>query len=339
MNLPQTKKQKIALSTGISLVALAIAGVALWRTFAPVPSTPTEERYGWAGPQFVEQAEDIVAGMPDFEIDGVKRDNTRANVRLWKFAKAVNGGKHLPNTPQQVGDCVSWGAKNAVDYLQCVQIARGPPAGFHPSYAPYFYGISRVQIGKGRIGGDGSVGAWAAEGVRLYGVLRADYDGVPGYSGSIARKWGRRPGPPQEFIDEAQDYLVRTVAPVRSAEEVRDAVCNGYPCTIASNWGGSRDSRLSQKYNRIVFKKSGRWNHQMCVIAYDGETADEPLFYILNSWGPNAHPQPTDDAPPGGFWVRADDIDYITRANDSFAFSSFAGFPAQELDYTIVGDE
>jgi hypothetical protein len=35
--------------------------------------------------------------------------------------------------------------------------------------------------------------------------------------------------------------------------------------------------------------------------------------------------------------VKKADMDFITRQNDSFAFSSFVGFPAQdmELDYFV----
>lgn len=318
--------------------SLVMSAAGLYFAMRPEPSTPEADRYGWAGPEVVAQAAPIVESMPPFQIEGVKQDNRTANVRLWEFSKAVNGGNHLPNIPQQVGDCVSWGAKNAVDYLQCVQITRGPPThDFHPAFAPYIYGISRVQVGNGRLSGDGSIGAWAAEGVRKFGILRNDYGNVPPYSGSVARKWGRRPGPPDEFIDEARKFPVETVAPVRSADEVRDAICNGYPCTIASNWGGRQDAGLSRKYNRVVFRRSGSWSHQMSVIAYDGSQG-EPLFYVLNSWGPRAHPKPTDDAPPGGFWITETDMDRIASAGDSFAFSGFKGFPARELDFHIVGD-
>jgi len=323
-----------------AVIGITVAGLSITITTSinvDVDVTPPEVREGWAGPEAVEQAQEIVGAMPAFRIEGIKRDNERANVRLWTFAKEVNGGEHLPNVAQQVGDCVSWGAANAVNYLAAVQIARDfQHSEFHAAFPPYIYGTSRVQVGGGRLGGgDGSVGAWAAEAVRVYGVLAADYDGVPEYSGVLARKWGRR-GPPDHFIDYAQQFPVKTVAKVRSADDVRDAICNGYPVTIASNWGGKMQPNVID--GRLVNKRAGRWNHQMCVIGYDGKTGKEPYWYILNSWGRNAHGTPPDDAPPGGFWVREDDIDYIVRQGDSFAFSGFEGFPAQELDFRIVGD-
>jgi hypothetical protein len=171
--------------------------------------------------------------------------------------------------------------------------------------------------------------------VQTYGVLDAQYEGVPEYSGRVAKTWGRR-GPPEEFIEHAKQFCVKTVAPVRSAAEVRDAVCNGYPVTIASNWGGRMQPRVVD--GRLVNERSGTWNHQMCIIGYDGETGSEPYYYVLNSWGAAAHGTPPDDAPPGGFWIRTKDVEYIVKQGDSFAFSDFDGFPAQELDFRIIRD-
>ncbi|WP_146370008.1 hypothetical protein [Symmachiella macrocystis] len=328
-------KAGIAAAIGISVAGLTISITT--SVDVDVSITPKSVRQGWAGPAAVRAARPLVAGMPTFRIVGAAQDNQRANVRLWDYVKAINDGQHLPNTAQQVGDCVSWGAKNAVDYLQCVQIARGPPVSdFHPSFAPYFYGISRVLIGNGRISGDGSVGAWAAEGARRFGVLPADHPGVPEYDGRVARRWGRS-GPPEEFVQFAQQFPVRTVAPVRSAADVRDAVCNGYPVTIASDWGGRMQPR--EVDGRLVNEHRGTWNHQMCIIGYDGLTGSEPYYYVLNSWGAAAHGTPPDDAPPGGFWIREKDVEYIVAQGDSFAFSAFAGFPSQELDFRIIGDQ
>jgi hypothetical protein len=306
----------------------------------PVP----EDELGWR-PDLVEEAAPIVAEMPQFLIVGAdpSQDNSRANVRLWDAAKRVTGGQHLPNYPQQVGDCVSFGAKNAIEYLQCVNladgidfalggpIARGPPE-FRPVYPPYIYGTSRVQIGGGRLRGDGSVGAWAAAAVQQYGVLRSDAPGVPSYSGSVARDWGKS-GPPRTLIDEAKRYPVKTVAPVRTPDETRDAIVNGYPVTIASSWG-TRNYDIRD--GRRVARGDGSWAHQMCLIGYDG-TASQPYWYCLNSWGPNAHPAPLQGEPPGGFWLNEASLKKILAARDSFAFSGFDGFPAA-LDFTVIGD-
>jgi hypothetical protein len=321
-------------------ILLAVGGISISITVnitvdVNAPPVPAEQ-LGWS-PELLdaEETREIAASMPPLRIAG-DRDNSGRNVRLWEFARLANSGAHLPNTPQEVGDCVSWGAANAVNYLQAIQIYfEGKTHQFRKIFPPYIYGTSRVQIGKGRIRGDGSVGAWAAKAVKEFGVLPVDAEGVPEYSGKVARDWGRN-GPPQKFLTEGKKHLVQDVAQVESAAQMRDAICNGYPVTIASNFG---TKTISQRDGRQVAKWNGSWAHQMCVIGYDG-TGSQAYFYVLNSWGPNAHPKPLQDEPPGGFWITFEDADRIARQDDSWAFSSFAGFPRNdEIDFNVFGTQ
>lgn len=335
-------KIKILLGGFVTLVLGALAITARWGChgeFTVEDVTPESARHGWAGQELANKPENqaIVAQMPPFQIEGVVRDNSKSDVRLWLFAKEVNGGKHLPNYRQEIGDCVSFGAKNAVNYLQAVQIARDWQAHeFKEVYPPYIYGISRVQIGRGRLSGDGSLGVWAAKGVQEYGVLASSAEDVPKYSGSIARSWGRN-GPPEKFIQVAKENLVKTVSPVRSAQDVCDAICNGYPCTIASNFG---TNTIRERDGRMVATWNGSWAHQMSIVGYDGdEPSGERYFYVLNSWGESAHPEPLQGEPPGGFWITWDACDKICRQGDSFAFSAFNGFPSRDLDFHIFAEQ
>lgn len=321
-----------------TLIGVLVTGLAL--LFAPASRVPTfvidetgAENYGLAT-NHDEVARFVAADLPPFEVTGpdglpVVRDNSRSTVLLWQAAQRVNGG-HLPHLVQEIGDCVSFGAANAVRYLLLVQIDRTPAAGaFHDPFPPYIYGISRVQIGGGRVGNsDGSIGAWAAKGVQEYGVVAADDPGVPAYSGAIARQWGRQ-GPPRDLIALGKQRLVRTVANVKTAAEVRDAICNGYPVTIASDFGSKR---MIPQDGRIVAKRDGtRWMHQMCVIGYDG-SGPRPYWYVLNSWEPSMHPAPLNGEPPGGFWIEESTMQYIAAQGDSWAFSQFDGFPARDID-------
>lgn len=315
-----------------------LAATCAWNCSGRSLVTPPGARDGWAGPDAVAAASELVAAMPPFALrdaDGraVVQDNRAANVRLWHFEKSANKGQFLANIPQEVGDCVSWGAANAVDLAQCVQIVRdGRDEELHRAFPPYIYGVSRVLVGKGRLRGDGSVGAWAAEAVREHGVLRGDLPGCPAYSGRLAREWGKD-GPPSQFVREAEKFCVRTVSPIRTADEARDAICNGYPVTIASDFGSKT---MKPQDGRIVARRDDHWSHQMCLDGYDG-SGSRVYFHVRNSWGPNAHPQPIDDSPPGGFWITEDDCRYIVRQGDSFAFSEFDGFPAQPLDLRVLG--
>lgn len=302
-----------------------------WSKDAVPPVKPDD--LGW-NQEAVGLAAPLVESMPRFQISGDDgQDNETKNVRLWTFSQAVLDGQHIPNIAQQTGDCVSFAAANAVMYLQAKQLALDRRhEQFRPIFPPHIYGGSRVTIGKGQIRGAGSVGAWAAEWVREAGVLRSDIPGVPAYSGRIADEWGRR-GVPAEFIEASKPYKIETVALVRTAKQARDAICNGYPVTIASDFG---TKTIKPVDGRMVATWNGRWLHAMCLIAYDG-SGKEPLFYCLNSWGPNAHPKPLQGEPPGGFWIRFNDVERIVRQGDSFAYSDFTGFPAKEIDFTVFG--
>lgn len=320
---------------GASLILAAI-GILGWMAVPEPhakPSVPLTE-LGLA-PDHTERAAVIAATMPKFRLvgDAAAEDNTRKNVRLWDAMLQIRGS-HFPNQPQEVGDCVSWGAANAVNYLQAVQLVRGPPSGeeFHPAYPPWIYGASRVWVGQkhgSHFRGDGSVGAYAAEALNQYGCLRADHEKVPPYSGAVAREWGSK-GPPAWAKDVAKPFLVQTVAQINSAAEARDAICNGFPVTIASGWWGTNNIPVVD--GRRVAQRTTSWGHQQCLIAYDG-SGREPLFYCLNSWGPNAHPAPMQGEPPGGYWIRMKDVEHICGEGDSWALSAFDGFPSEKIDW------
>lgn len=293
--------------------------------------------FGWLAPyaRTPEQQslhEEIVGGWDAFHLDYSAKSGTDPERLVFWDAEKLLLGNWLPNTPQQIGDCVSWGCKHVVDRLSIFEIIRlGQNEEFHASFAPYFYGISRCQIGGNRIGGDGSMGSWAAEGVKKYGVLRADAEGCPTYSGSIARQWGGRSGPPDKFIEIAKPHLIRSAARITSAEELKQAICNGYPCTIASMRGFAM--RLKDRDGKSWFVGRDTWPHQMWIAGYDSKP--QPCFYRGNNWGPDAH-GPQLDGPPGGGWQTFEELDRELRDSgvECYAFSQFDGFPGQKLDFS-----
>lgn len=285
---------------------------------------------GWGGRQKAIEANAIL-GVQPLAFYGLPRDvETR---KLWDFAKRVTGG-HLPNYRQEIGDCVSFGMKNALQYLTCVQIVQGARQEYHHVFPPYIYGVSRHDIGRDRLGNsDGSLGVWAAEGVRKYGALFSDDKDVPPYSGSVAKKWGSPSGPPDWTYQLAKDNLVKSTAKVRTFDEVAQAVSNGYPVTIASDVGFSgSDMRGREKNGKCWEEPAGSWAHQMVIIAVD--MSDRSAF-ILNSWGSDLWSNQPDDAPPGGFWTSERAINRIVGQDDSWAISQFDGFPAQKLDHLL----
>ena len=296
---------------------------------------PTKKHFGWAGPEAAKRAWNQVAGsFQPALVYGQTESSAGKRVVLWDFTRPINGGKDLPNHAQEIGDCVSWGLKHATDYLQCMEILRlGDNEEFHPTFAPYFYGTSRVQVGGGRLGnGDGSLGSWGAEAAMKYGVLREDEKGVPKYTGAIAKTWGRS-GPPSAFLEIGKRHLIKSAARVTSWEQMRDMLHSGYPCTIASMKGWQM--KLKDDGGKSWFTGKDQWPHQMHISGYD-ETGSRPGAFRGNSWGPTAH-GPQLDGPAGGGWQDVEDLDRELRSGDTeaYALSQFNGFPAQNLNYLL----
>jgi len=333
----------------LTLGFLSITGISLLNTLPPVPqpapepepevvefAEPPKHLMGWAGEQAAEAAWELNKHeFAAFKIHGAdEQDNATKRVVLWDAAKVVNGGEHLPTLRQLIGDCVSFGAGNALRYLQAVHIVMyGDRIEWKEPFIPYHYATGRnaPEAGNGRIRGpDGSLGSWQAIALQKYGWIAADTPGLPKYSADVAKSWAVRM-PQPELIAKGRDHLVKTVSRVRSAHEIRDAICNGYPVTIASSWGGKMRPPVID--GRLVNTKSDTWQHQMCIIGYDGAGVVK-YYYVINSWGPDAHGKPVNGSVPGGFWIAEKDMDWIATTGECYALSDMVGYPSR--DWIII---
>jgi hypothetical protein len=253
------------------------------------------------------------------------------DVFLWRAVRKAAGlpPDRYPNVNQgPVGSCVGAGNKHCVDVLQAVQIAAGARAEWKPVSVEVIYAGSRVEVGGGRIRGDGSVGAWAAKWLKDYGVVPMEQVGphdLSSYSPSRARSWGRT-GVPDDLEPAARQHPVKGTALVKSWQDVDRAIRQGYPVAVCSDQGFSMDRDREGFADR-----QGRWAHCMAIVGTKG--GRRPGAFVLNSWGDNAHTGPRwpDDAPPAGFWADTDVIDRMVRQGDSFALSDVQGFPSRKL--------
>lgn len=287
-----------------------------------------QPRFGWRGPdEAVREMARLSDVFAEFLIVGAAE---RKRTCAWDCWNNIGWDINASILRQQeIGDCVSFGGAIAVAAVAAYEIDRlGEPERFHVPFPPYLYGISRVmpEGGNGRLRADGSLGSWLAATIVKYGVLRADFDGVPEYAGSVAKSWGASRQSFNQFIAEGTQHLIRSAAPLRSGDQIIDAICNGYFCTIASNKGYSM--RLRDDRGKSWFVGSDTWPHQMSLIAYDPEP--EPCFYRRNQWG-NAHGKQL-DGPDGGGWVMVEEIDREARQSGTevFAYSLFDGFPSDQ---------
>jgi hypothetical protein len=243
-------------------------------------------------------------------------------------------GRHIPTRNQlDVGSCVSFGSIAAIEYLIALQILErgGRPEEFRDLAQEAMYGLSRVEIGGGKIRGDGSVTAWAAEAARQFGVLHRGLHGkhdLSRYDTKRCRDWGRS-GLPDDLEPIAKQSPVKGTTFVRSATEAKRAIQQGYPIAQGSSVGFGNVGPHRRDKDGFL-KRSGSWGHCMACIGYIG--GKRPGFLILNSWGEDwvAGPTGGHDIPPGSFFVDESTYDSMVKEGDAIAFSDAVGFPAKE---------
>ena len=252
--------------------------------------------------------------------------------------------KILPAWDQgDIGSCVGHGWARAVQDLLLMQILQGKLEQWPGAEVSreWIYGASRVEIGGGRIGGDGSVGSWAAAAVQKYGnvfyLKYPEIDLTSGYSVARCRQWGDR-GAPDALEPTGKQRIVKTVALVKTGDEAWAAIGNGYPIALCSNVGYTM-SRDSEGFCR----RSGSWAHCMEVRARFVHPSKGRSYVIQNSWGDYLKSSNNQIAvkgradkvtlPSGCFAVTEADLVSMLRQGDSFALSGFVGFPVNKLDW------
>jgi hypothetical protein len=270
--------------------------------------------------------------------ESIKGSGKGKVVLLYKFFEEVTG-RPLVSHYQEIGDCVSHAFGLGVDVLTAVRILMfGRPEQWMTKCATeIIYAGSRVEVGAGRLRKkDGSMGVWASEFVRDWGILlrQAYWDGkydYTNYSGVVARELGKT-GVPDRLEPLCRLHPVKTCAIVRSWEECRDAVANGYPVAMCSNTG------FNTKRDKDGFLRRIRrpWYHAMIILGIDDKSR-RPGALVQNSWGPDWVSGPTrHDQPKGSFWVDARTITYALKQGDSIALSGYVGYPRVNIpDYHI----
>lgn len=269
----------------------------------------------------------------------LQRMTTISKVRTTVYCLEIEEDRSFIANGYSVHNCVAHAAGLSIDILTAVRILMQNHSEKWVAKAAteIIYAGARIEVGGGQLGySDGSWGVWAGEFVRKWGVLlRQEYLGhdFTTYSGRVARTLGSpRKGVPDELEPLCKLHPVKTCALVKSWEECRDSVANGYPVAMCSNIGFTtkRDS------NGFLRRSRRPWYHAMAIIGVDDEYR-RPGALVQNSWGrswasgPKRHEQPD-----GSFWCDADTIDAAMRQGDSIAFSGYVGYPRNDIpDYII----
>lgn len=253
----------------------------------------------------------------------IKGTGKRKIALLHKSFDVIN--QRFPLRHQRTGDCVSMATALAVDVLNSSEIVFGDRQKFEHTVAtePIYYG-SRVVIGKNRIRGAGSIGAWAVKYISQYGVLfrkKYDFDDLSVYDSSKADDWGYNKSVPKEVNEESKKNKILNYTACECYDDVRDSIYNGYPVIVCSNRGFDR-----KRDNEGFAKPLGTWHHAMAFLAVDDYYKRKGVL-CANSWGsdwitgPKRHGQPD-----GTFWVDAKIVDYMCSRGDTWAISGFNGF-------------
>lgn len=301
----------------------------------PIPDVPLFGQ-GWVRNDDEVEAVRATLRFPDFSdtpASVAMGGEPPKEVYLWGAARKVLGAPLAARNQGEVGACVGFGTVNAVEHTLLTQIAswdrgKGPAPTFREISPEIVYAGSRVQIGGGRIRGDGSVGAWAARFVNEYGILgRGKYGSLDlsAYSESICRQLGAN-GVPAELLNEVKQRPVKDISQVKTVADARKSLANGYAIAVCSNQG-FHTRRDPQGFSRPM----GEWNHCMAIIGY---RSDRPGFYIQNSWGDDWIQGPTGpgEPPPGGFWADESVVSSMLAQGDSWAFADATGFPPRPID-------
>lgn len=256
-------------------------------------------------------------------------------VLLYKFFEELTGALVPHSQARAVGDCIGHSFGLGVDVLTAVQIMMHeyPEQWITKCATEIIYAGARIEVGH-KTKGKGAMGVWAAEFIKEWGVLlRQPYlDGkydYTKYSGSIARTLGKT-GVPDDLEPLCRDHPVKTSAIVRSWEECRDSIVNGYPVAMSSRTGFVKPWRRDKE----GFLKRSRhpWYHSMIILGID-DSYRRPGGLLVNSWGPNWVSGPTrHEQPAGSFWVDASVIDRAMKQGDSVALSNYIGYPRVNIN-------
>jgi hypothetical protein len=243
---------------------------------------------GFAGCMFEEHIYEQLIEQSKYAYfkDGARRLSGSGKSKLsLPYRSVLKFDKGAFKERQETGDCVSFGTRNACDLTRAVEIDIKKQ---RESWITR--GATEAIYGFRGHGGQGMSCSRAAIFVSQTGgiLLRKNYPGVidlSKYKAGLGSGWGAR-GLPDKVIDLANDHQIKTVSLVKTIEEARDALANGYGLSVCSSYG------FSNKRDKKGFARpSGSWAHcylenSLVFTPYGNKTINsfkigDPLFNHL----------------------------------------------------------
>lgn len=193
-------------------------------------------------------------------------------------------GEFRPSFSQGRGTCCAQSSARTLQDTICCAIRRGEVARGVEVSTEVDYGISRISIGKGRLGaGDGSTGAWCFQGHHDIGVVFRGVYGSIDISGpreDLAVQWGSPGrGVPAHLLAEAASHKTPACNYLESVDEIADALAAEYAVQLCC--GRIRGQPDAKGYSRS--EKNGGHATELCAVFLS--ESGEMCFVEQNSWG------------------------------------------------------
>jgi hypothetical protein len=330
-----------------------------------ITTSPTGEElfvpsaFGWVD----DQAEvNRVAGLLENELQApiqfsqaapnlLDAADTNDPVFMFMGEKIVRGELSVSWNQGPDGFCVGFGTtRGAWDAflweIACGVLSSKDPGPFcvEPTYAG-----SRVEVGGGRIRGDGSVGVWAMKWATQWGFIpRGKYVTTDGqtfdltqYDRALCRRWATPGvGVPDALEPVVKQHPATAVAMVTTAVELWAALGSGKVVPVCSDVGF--DSPLdADGFCRV----NGTWPHCMGIIARFFHPKYGRCVVVRNSWGDYLKAgfrkvsfvdkdgtTKQFDLPPGSFCTTLNVAAGMVAQRDSWALAGVAGWEPVLID-------
>lgn len=254
------------------------------------------------------------------------------HVHGWEVYKSAAGQDWPEFNQGQIGSCVSFGTTQAILFSMSAERIAGQGERVVTPCMEAIYGGSRVEVGGGKLNGDGSIGAWAAKWIKNWGIIPQDVFGeydLTKYKVDRCREWGKT-GVPDVLEPIAKEHPIADYVPVLTFENACKALASGYGINVCSRQGFSLE-----RDQEGFCKPEGTWAHSMAFIGY--RKGKRPGLFVVNSWGFKTTTGPTPgDSPKSGWWVDASVADRMLRGGDSFAYADVKGFPIKKIDWSLI---
>ena len=280
---------------------------------------------GWLEPEATPAHEAARAAIPEFSQSAADLSNTGQGqtILLPQAIKHV-WGQDLDIEAQADGDCVGFAFAGCVDALACGKAIDHPT--FKTSYKQRIspesvYALSRIEYGEPNPPAEGSHGYWAVRALINGGCLPRNLvppeGGETRYLRTRVDDWGAR-GLPDDLEPAAKQNRILAGAKVRTFEQARDAVANGYPVAVSTFIGFSPD-RDAEGFGVRLNRQEHCMRFMGCRVgARPGLLCVDSLRKYYRG------PQGWYDIPNDSFWIDAGTCtEMIAGGDDSYALCGY----------------